>query len=106
MSTINKLQSEVARLKEELRNAENDLRRAVIAESGFHEGEVVEARKNYGRVKEFRPAIIRNIYVSWDSRLRFVVSFAKKDGNWSAVRVDYALVRKPGTEDEGKGAGY
>lgn len=97
MSTIKKLRAEVQRLETELTNARDDLRSAVIAESGFAVDEVVEARKQWGQNREWRPAIIRAIYTPYldGQRCRFEVSFAKKDGAWSKVTSDYAEVRKP-----------
>ena len=95
MNEIDQLQVEVNRLEKELVDAREKLREAVITAAGFSEGEVVEARKKYARNTEWRPAIIRRIYVDWKTHCRYTVSFAKKDGDWSQVVVDYAEVRKP-----------
>lgn len=101
MTDIEKLRTEVGRLRDELQEAEIALREAVIAASGFEVDEVVEARKIWGRNQEWRPAIIRAIYTPYtqSGNCRFEVSFAKKDGDWSKVACDYCEVRKPGGGD-------
>jgi len=95
MSTIKKLKAEVDRLTTELANAKDDLFRAIVAEGGFAEGEVVEARRRYGRDIDGRPAVIRRITLGWfGDRCHYVISFAKKDGDWSKVETSECEVRK------------
>lgn len=96
MADIPALKAEVKRLREELQDAEDELREALIDATGFRVGEVVEARMGYSRAwREWQPAIIRAIYTKgYSDDCRFVVSFAKKDGGWRKNTHDYAEVRK------------
>jgi hypothetical protein len=96
VTEIEKLRIEVDRLRDDLKEAEDALRAAIIAATGYEEGDVVEAIKKWGRAQEWRPAIIRRIYPGYVSdNCRFAVSFAKKDGEWSKVVADWCEVRKP-----------
>lgn len=87
------LRARVDRLEKELAEAKEALRQALIRSSGFEEGETVEARKNLG--SEWKPAIIRRVFVNWAGKYVYTVSFPKKNGAWSKVLVSYAEVRKP-----------
>lgn len=94
---IEKLKAEVGRLKDDLYAAEVALKNAIIAEGGFSEGEVVEARNTY-RHGPWQPAIIRKITTGWlNDRCHYVVSFKKKNGDWSKVNLGgYDVeIRKP-----------
>lgn len=97
MTDVEKLKAEVGRLKDDLQAAEEALKDAVIAEGGFSKGDVVEARRTY-RPGPWAPAIIRKITTGWTGdRCQYVVSFKKKDGDWSKVTVGgYDVeIRKP-----------
>lgn len=96
MADIEKLRAEVKRLEKELGEANTALFDALVEAGGFKAGEVVEAKKRYGHMTEFRPAIIRRVTIGWfGERCHYVCSFAKKDGDWSKVEVPDCEVRKP-----------
>jgi hypothetical protein len=93
MGEVERLEAEVARLAAALHAAREALLEARIAPFGFHEGEIVEARSQYGP-QEWRRAMIQGITAIGD-RASFAVAFANKRGVYKTMSHDVEVRKLP-----------
>lgn len=73
---IDRLQGKVGQLRGDLAAAEKLLREALIDEAEFKVGDVVEAND-----REWKPAIVRRVFVEW-GQVTYLVSYRRKSGDW------------------------